>query len=87
VAKAAKTKNNAERELMMQGFYWATVRYYHYSNGVIDTNRIETYQGLVKEDEGTSIISCHRKGARTRFLSTILTTKARLISIEKMEIA
>ena len=84
MAKAAKTKNNAERDLIMQGFYYATVRYYYYNSGVIDYNRVLTYSGLIKDEPGTSLILCHRKGARTRFLSTILTTKARLISIEKV---
>lgn len=85
MAKAAKTKNNVESELRLQGFYEATVQYYYYNQGVIDYNRVMTYTGLVKQDEGTSIIWCHRKGARTRFISTILTTKARLISIQPLE--
>lgn len=85
MAKAAKTKNNAESELRLQGFYEATVLYYHYDKGITDFNRVETYTGLVKQDEGTEIIWCHRKGARTRFLSTILTTKSRLIDIKPLE--
>jgi hypothetical protein len=69
-----------------EGFYFAKVTMHPQGrDGYADKNRVDVYEGLINESD-CGIIWMPRPGAnmRSRFATTILTVKERVISVERV---